>query len=247
MKTLKALLGVAIFVAAFAIIHPAAAPAAAQRECVGLTSEQCVNRLYPPQPLPKMRFAMAATGGDGCCVWVAAEGVITAATPADFQAFLKEQDAGWPDVRQYAIRLNSPGGDLGAGMQLGDLIRQNHFATEVGSTWAGIPPGRLIQVNTKTPGTCLSACAYAFLGGVTRTAKAGEIGFHQFGDSSQVAAADRTSQAQATTGILIQYLNYMGVNPEALALASATPADKIAKPDEATMIRLRITTVTADN
>jgi hypothetical protein len=55
---------------------------------------------------------------------------------------------------------------------LGELFRARGFATEVGSGKLNsddlpIPGGK--DVYTKTPRSCSSACAMAFLGGVERT------------------------------------------------------------------------------
>jgi hypothetical protein len=216
--------------------------------CAGLTSAQCIVKLYPPGPPPppqptdgSMRFEMADTGSDPAD-WISAQGTIDINTPSYFEAFLGYWGPGiaknYPEG--FTVRLNSPGGDLGAGLELGKLIRQHHLSTEVGAT--RIPPNAMLEVSIRQPGTCNSACAYAFLGGEKRTASGGSLGFHQFGDNPKVAVADRTSQAQAATGILIRYLKRMGIDPEVLALASAMPGNRIDTPDEATMARLRITT-----
>lgn len=233
MKTFKALLGVAIFVVAFGILHHAAVPAA-KRECFGLTSEQCVNRLYAPT---KMQFYQAV--GDGFReVWIAADGVITKETPEDFKAFLQKH----PNLYGSVIRLDSPGGSLDASLQLGEIFRLNKLATVVGST-SFTPGNGNFGVATKTPGSCMSGCAIAFLGGVTRSALAGELGFHQFyraADAPALSAAETAAHAEYSAGELAKYLKRMGVDPEVLTLALMTPADQIATPDQATLIRLRI-------
>jgi hypothetical protein len=92
----------------------------------------------------------------------------------------------------------------------------------------------------------MSACAYAFLGGVNRTAKSGEVGFHQFftPPSTNVALlsqlTDASSDAQAITGLVAVYLKEMDIDPEVLSLASKTPSADINLPDGPTMTRLRI-------
>jgi hypothetical protein len=55
-----------------------------------------------------------------------------------------------------AIWLNSPGGNLFAGMELGRIIRKHGASTHI------------IDSRTLLPGECYSACAMAFLGGVLR-------------------------------------------------------------------------------
>src|SRR5262245_65171792 len=55
-----------------------------------------------------------------------------------------------------AVWLNSPGGNLFAGMQLGRIIREHGASTYI------------IDSRALLPGECYSACALAFLGGVHR-------------------------------------------------------------------------------
>jgi hypothetical protein len=57
---------------------------------------------------------------------------------------------------RIAIWLNSPGGNLFAGMQLGRVIRKHSASTHI------------IDSRTLLPGECYSACSLAFLGGVYR-------------------------------------------------------------------------------
>ena len=74
-------------------------------------------------------------------------------------------DAGAPDRLikaldgvngKIAVWLNSPGGNLFAGMQLGRIIRMHGASTHI------------INYRTILPGECYSACSLAFLGGVYR-------------------------------------------------------------------------------
>lgn len=196
-----------------------------------------------------MQFELASNGGASCCEWITAEGVITKQTPDDFKAFLKEWKK-WGSLEGSTVRLNSPGGNLIAGMQLGELFRNGRFSTEVGSTITSTEKrfGNLPPVSTKTAGVCMSACAYAFLGGVNRSARAGEVGFHQFSSAPPAngtptpSAADSASEAQAITGMLAEYLKEMDIDPEVLALASVTPSVNLTTPDGPTLGRLRITT-----
>lgn len=194
----------------------------------------------------KMQFKLASNGGASCCEWIAAEGEITKQTPNDFKAFLKEWKT-WGALEGHTIRLNSPGGDLIAGVELGELFRSGRFSTEVGSNQA-LPPVGLTHPYEKTRGVCMSACAYAFLGGINRSASVGEIGFHQFysalpaNGASAPSAADSASKAQTITGVLAEYLKEMNIDPEVLVLASVTPSANLVTPNEPTMARLRITT-----
>lgn len=199
------------------------------------------------QPTPTMQFKLTSTGGASCCEWISAEGRITERTPDDFTAFLKQWNS---DLQGHGevVYLNSPGGNLVAGMQLGELFRKGKFATTVGAT---IPmaadPTRASETK---PGLCMSACAYAFLGGINRTAKPNELGFHQFYTPPAADAAlttphtgDESSAAQMLVGLVAIYLKEMDIDPEVLFLASSTSSTEIYLPDAPTMARLRITNV----
>jgi hypothetical protein len=193
-----------------------------------------------------MRFEVVGTGGNcGACAWIAAEGEITSHTPDDFKAFL-EREHGGPGI----IRLNSPGGSVIAGLKLGEMFRAGGYSTEVGAThiMSGDPSywSHATSSSRADDGSCASACAYAFLGGLNRTAKAGTLGFHQFYNKEPASVADGTSEAQAITGLLISYLKEMGIDSEILALASTTSPDELYRPDAATMTRLKITNTQKD-
>jgi hypothetical protein len=80
-------------------------------------------------------------------------------------------------VKLQQIRLPSSSG----GVMLGELFRARDFATEVGSSKlnSDVPIPGSKNVYTKTPGSCSSACAMAFLGGVERTLDPDStLGFH---------------------------------------------------------------------
>jgi len=100
--------------------------------------------------------------------WIAADGVITPETADDFVDFMDEicdRDGvcEFPGDGVQTIALNSYGGSLMAGMQLGRDIRNYGLRTSVTAT-APAEPGYF----RPSVGQCLSACAYAFLGGVHR-------------------------------------------------------------------------------
>ena len=78
------------------------------------------------------------------------DGQIDARAPAGLAQALEGVDG------RIAIWLNSPGGNLFAGMQLGRVIRKHGASTHI------------IDSRTLLPGECYSACSVAFLGGVYR-------------------------------------------------------------------------------
>ena len=78
-----------------------------------------------------MDFRWAGTGGNCVgCAWIVAEGEITRETPQKFKKFLKEEDPG-----AFIVVLNSPGGNLFGGIELGRIIRENGFHTKVGKSY----------------------------------------------------------------------------------------------------------------
>jgi hypothetical protein len=198
-----------------------------------------------PHPNGTMAFTLAGTGGNcGNCEWIAAEGPITARTPDDFERFLRD----WPGLdARIDVDLNSPGGDLDAGLRLGKAFRAHKMRTEVGRT-ADEPADPKWQA--KAPGTCASACAYAFLGGVKRTAKSGELGFHQFRFAAAEAPAapgsapQSVADAQRAAGGIALYLHDMGIDGRLLALSSSADPAELVRPDASTMLALGVINVT---
>ena len=77
------------------------------------------------------------------------------------------------------IEFNSPGGSLLGGIRLGRAIRMLAMNTSIGKTVLNSAFEEHSFYHTEK-GICFSACAYAFLGGLTRVANGGEYGVHQF-------------------------------------------------------------------
>ncbi len=173
----------------------------------------------------KMTFNLRGNGGNLVgSEWIAAEGDIVAETATDLENFIKsfghsENPGGW------SVRLNSPGGDVAGGIRLGELIRKLKLDTEIGATepdahghWK------------RAPGHCASACAFAFLGGLSRAASGGELGVHQFYDeislrdpSAKVFSSLDMSEHQFVSAMLIDYVFRMGVDPRFVSVAASTP------------------------
>ena len=61
------------------------------------------------------------------------------------------------EIRSASVFLNSPGGGLRDGMELGRLIRQHGFSTHIGK--------RNDHAPKPLPGVCYSACVSTFIGG----------------------------------------------------------------------------------
>jgi hypothetical protein len=96
-----------------------------------------------------------------------------------------------------AVLFSSPGGDLNAGIEIGKAIRLKGFVT-----MAVEPYG------------CASACALAWLGGMTRFMGADNaIGFH-----AVYLADDPNRRADSVGNALVgAYLNQLGMTPQAIA------------------------------
>jgi hypothetical protein len=176
-----------------------------------------------------MRFWTAWRGGNCAeCEWIAAEGTIVPETPKKAEEFLKANP-------HQLVYLNSPGGDLQAGVELGRLFRKRSIHVVVGHTPP--PPDPESSATYPEEGRCVSACSYAFLGGVTRNAEKNEIGIHQFSwqlnnfalESNKSVqntigsnAGFALSSAQKVAGYLIAYVREMGVDPQFVSVASST-------------------------
>ena len=102
-----------------------------------------------------------------------------------------------------AVVLNSMGGSMLAGIEIGKAIRLKHFGTYV--------PDDLV---------CASACALAWLGGVPRMmSERSQIGFHATSIDGAVSGA-----GNALVGA---YLNQLGISSAAIAYMTEAPPDQL--------------------
>jgi hypothetical protein len=168
-------------------------------------------------------------------VAIAASGTITSDTPGAFTKFLAANPAN-PGTTVY---FNSPGGDLGSGVALGQAIRKAGLDTAVGTPVTG-------SVVAK-PGLCASACTFAFLGGIQRTVDPkSAFGVHRFELTSDVKNVEKKSQKIA--GLLVDYIGTMGVSQEMYAYSTIDgndakdPQKQVLWLDSKTMAQLKITT-----
>jgi hypothetical protein len=118
-------------------------------------------------------------------------------------------DAGAPDRLSraldgvngpVAIWLNSPGGNLYAGMQLGRIIRTHGAATHIRDS------------RTLLPGECYSACSLAFLGGIYRFAdNGGRYGVHRASVPGGPTTGDR-DLGQELSAVIESFIREMGID-----------------------------------
>lgn len=135
--------------------------------------------------------------------------------------------------------LNSPGGDLYAGLMMGRIIRGVKGVTAIGKQ----PEEKdyLFANNVTKPGQCASACTFAYLGGEYRFYKEGsEYGVHQFYVVDETAIKDPISRAQITTARLAAYLKEMGVDSDLLSYMIEADKYNLKMLSEEEMYKLKI-------
>lgn len=188
-------------------------------------------------------------------IWILAQGEITTDSPR----FLSEAIAKPGEASPRGVILQSRGGRLQAGLEMGRIIRANGLETRAGgiacpdSADDSAPGGQqspdglglpTVPNMHEDPGICASACAYAFLGGSQRQSQPGALGFHRI---SAIAPAGMEAEeiAAAETEMLRDLLLYvlaMGAEAELVGLAQVTPAAALARPAAADLSRLGIVT-----
>lgn len=134
-----------------------------------------------------------------------ADGVIDADAGARLKEFIQDKNI----PRKSMLILNSPGGNLIGGMELGRAIRDAGLITDVGRSAGN-------TTSTMVAGECYSACTLAFLGGEFRyLSKDSRYGVHRF--YSQTKSDQDFDIAQIISASVVQYTRDMGVDPEFLS------------------------------
>lgn len=119
---------------------------------------------------------------------------------------------------QVTYWLNSPGGSMTAGMELGRIIRQTGIFTNVGR-YRG-------EDSRSTPGGCYSSCALAFLGGRYRYLENdSEYGVHRFSRTN--TSIHDLDDAQVISANVAAYIREMDVDPALFDLMTRTSKDQI--------------------
>lgn len=192
-----------------------------------------------PAPADRMVFELVTNDPeaprDSQLRWVSARGGIVRDTPKDFDAFVKKHD-----IAGLTIYLDSPGGSIAGGLGLGERLRKLSAKVSIGRSIAvgppdmhgssEDPPPRRHQLSPNA-GQCNSSCAYAFLGGLTRTIPAfAHYGVHMFWPSEK---AERLHQqtygpadietTQRTASRIAAYIQRMDVDMRLFEFASSTP------------------------
>lgn len=138
------------------------------------------------------------------------DGEIDAGAPRRVTEALQRQQN-----RSVQVIMNSPGGNLVAGMELGRAIRKSGASTTLG-TWTG-----------QKPGECYSACALAFLGGGYRFDEArSSYGVHRV-SSTRAPSANDLDTGQVVFAAIADYVREMDVDAGLLSLMASAGADEI--------------------
>lgn len=199
-------------------------------------SVQAASAYGPATRSEKDGFVIdVASNGGNCtgCEWIVIDGKIPIDADKLLEAWIRK--SGYADI-PLAVVMNSNGGNLVGGIRLGQAIRRLGLKTEIGRT---TPDPDVPTNQMQGPGGCYSACAYAFLGGVRRTAVSGTYGVHQFySDAYFDAPAQKAFTAidlsgqQALTGVILAYVVEMGADPQIVVAANRMRPDEIFKPSE---------------
>lgn len=140
------------------------------------------------------------------------DGEITPSLPRQLASALASNK-----IERATIYINSIGGDLQAGMELGEFIRRSGFNTAIGRRGAAY--GKAI------PGSCQSACLMTFAGGVYRFADANTFfGIHRF--YSRSVSSHDLALGQVISAAITGYLIRLGVSPtlfERMVNAGSSP------------------------
>lgn len=196
-----------------AITAVAASPCVAAELGKGPPAEQAT-----PDRMAFTVFQPCRGSASFCAPQILATGEIDPEAPERLRSFL----GGYP--HKPTIIFDSPGGSLKAGLQLGLLIREAGLSTRVApEVRQELTPSADgitgFEVLARDAG-CYSACAFAFMGGVSRTIEqGGKLGVHQFYGGEGESAE---SSAQVVTAMLSQYVSGMGVGRDVLDVAGFT-------------------------
>lgn len=177
-----------------------------------------------------------------------ADGEFTPETPAALRSFLARNINA---TRDRMIYFNSLGGDLGAGMEVGKIIRRAELNSGVARNTRDPGQANTIDLDHNSrvyPGHCVSACSLAFLGGVKREVKPGSIyAVHQVSmncvDKGKALSRypwvelpnvnycpdlnEALTMMQVANGVVVEYVKSMGVDPVFLAEMSKAEPDAI--------------------
>ena len=195
--------------------------------CAPLVLAAFVLLAWPPTGARAMDFHLESVADGHCRAHcprvIVAEGQISNSTPNEFVDFLR-QNVGDRDLRTI-VMLDSQGGYVVASMELGRIFRRMGAATVVSNQ-------------------CLSACVYAFMGGIKRIAPRGAVlGIHRmFADTSQgvLEPTHRVYDDGSMAAMLMRYSARMGVSRDLIRYAERISSGTIHFVTSTEMTRWRL-------
>jgi hypothetical protein len=189
---------------------------------IGGTGQLIVAALAAETPVPMTVRVAPRSGAFQDTALVYLDGRIDAGAPARLSKALTGITG------KVTVWLNSPGGNLYAGMQLGRIIREHGASTHI------------IDSRTLLPGECYSACALAFLGGVHRFIDNGaRYGVHRASLPVDRSSGER-DLGQDLSAAIGSYMREMTIDPRLLDLWETAAPDEmyVLSPQEATNLRV---------
>jgi hypothetical protein len=178
-----------------------------------------------------MTFAIMSEGpadacGAKCRQLISASGMITAETPRQFLAFIRDSSA-----QGATVMLESDGGSVLGALELGRAIRRLGLSTTVGRVVERRPKAgaKYGEVNSRVD--CQSMCTFVLLAGIKRTVPLdAQVLVHQIwlGDRREDAVAASYSAedlvvVQRDIGSIVQYTVEMGGDIELVQLSLKVP------------------------
>lgn len=156
----------------------------------------------------RMTFISTSNGGNcNDCEFIVADGDIAIDSVDDFRG-----------VDGNKVVINSKGGSLEGAIALGEEFRRRGIKIAVAKAEKREGEPYFDEI---LEGECLSACVYAFFGGVEREVRdSASLGIHAF--AGDVGQADVTAPiysrleltaVQRLTGVLLEYTQRMGIDP----------------------------------
>jgi hypothetical protein len=156
-----------------------------------------------------------------------ASGEIDADAGKRLDALMKENII----VDGSVLYLDSPGGNLIGGMELGRTIRKHHLTTDIAR--------KSEKHDESKPAYCVSACALAFLGGEYRSVMPGSVyEVHRFFFNKPVP--NESDMAQVLPAAVVTYIKEMGVATELFAIATPAGEDESITFSEPDLLKLGV-------
>lgn len=155
-----------------------------------------------------------------------------------FRQFLEQIN---PPPR-LTVYIDSIGGDVETAIEIGRIIREHWFSTNIGTYVLDHDNPSLPYVPRKlTPGRCLSAATLVFLGGRLRYVTNGsKFGVHQF--SFRDPSPENVGHSQRLSAKIARFVEDMGISTQFLELSSEAPSTDLSLLDEQHLKELKVVT-----